>query len=104
MYVNNSRGWTNVKGNQAKYIRGGSTVNVSYDARNRLKTIDGSVNEYWYDADNNRVNMYDHSTNMQYTYDCAGGRSRLVWTNSHLSVVTTYAYGAEGLKIGRAHV
>ena len=51
MYVNNSRDRTNVKGNRVKYIRGGSTVNVSYDARNRLKTIDGSVNEYWYDAD-----------------------------------------------------
>lgn len=47
--------------------------------------------------------MYYYSTNMQYSYDCADGRSRLVWSNDHTSTVTTYAYGAEGLLWSRAN-
>ena len=77
--------------------KNGYYQNVTYDAKNRLKKAEGDYSEYWYDADDNRIDMYDHSTNMKYTYDCAGGRSRLVWTSSHLYEVTTYAYGAEGL-------
>ena len=106
--VNNRRGWTNSNGGNAFYIRPSDTqyktpMNVNYDAKNRLKTIGGSVNEYWYDAEDNRVNMYHYSTNMKYTYDSAGGRSRLVWSSSHLLEVTTYAYGAEGLIWSRAN-
>lgn len=87
-----------VRGNvTAIKTKNGYYQNVTYDAKNRLKKAEGDYSEYWYDADDNRIDMYDHSTNMKYTYDCAGGRSRLVWTSSHLYEVTTYAYGAEGL-------
>lgn len=41
--------------------------------------------------------MYNRSTNMKYTYDCSGGRSRLVWTSDYTYTVTTYGYGADGL-------
>ena len=87
-----------VRGNvTAIKTKNGYYQNVTYDAKNRLKKAEGDYSEYWYDADDNRIDMYDHSTNMKYTYDFAGGRSRLVWTSSHLYEVTTYAYGAEGL-------
>ena len=70
---------------------------MDYDRKDRIKKIDGDWNEYWYDADGNRINMYYYHTNMKYAYDCSGGRHRLLWTSDHLEKDTTYAYGADGL-------
>lgn len=100
---NNTPCTSTSKGSTDTYVQNGQTYSVTYDARNRLEKINGSYNQYWYDADNNRINMYYYSTNMQYTYDCSDGRSRLVWSNDHKSTVTTYAYGAEGLLWSRAN-
>ena len=86
-----------VNGNTATCMINGKKVDISYDITNRLKKIDGDMNEYWYDADNNRINMYYYHTNMKYAYDCSGGRSRLVWTSDHNLNVSSYYYGAEGL-------
>ena len=85
-----------VNGNTATCKINGKKVDISYDITNRLKKIDGDMNEYWYDADNNRINMYYYHTNMKYAYDCSGGRSRLVWTSDHNLNVSSYYYGAEG--------
>ncbi len=92
-----------VNGNTATCMINGKKVDISYDITNRLKKIDGDMNEYWYDADNNRINMYYYHTNMKYAYDCSGGRSRLVWTSDHNLNVSSYFYGAEGLLWSRCN-
>ena len=92
-----------VNGNTATCMINGKKVDISYDITNRLKKIDGDMNEYWYDADNNRINMYYYHTNMKYAYDCSGGRSRLVWTSDHNLNVSSYYYGAEGLLWSRCN-
>ena len=79
------------------YMLNGEKVDITYDARRRMKQVDGGAYEYWYDAENNRVNMYAVQTNTKYTYDCSGGRHRLVWTIDHNYKETIYGYGAEGL-------
>ena len=79
------------------YMLDGEKVQVTYDARKRMKQVDGGAYEYWYDAENNRINMYAVQTNTKYTYDCSGGRHRLVWTIDHNYKETIYGYGAEGL-------
>ena len=40
------------------YMLDGEKVQVTYDARKRMKQVDGGAYEYWYDAENNRINMY----------------------------------------------
>jgi RHS repeat-associated protein len=79
------------------YDLNGTKVNVTYDARNRLKRVNGHYNEYWYDVENNRIDMFYYSTNMIYTYDTSGGRNRLAWSMDHNYAETIYAYGADGL-------
>ena len=92
-----------VNGNTTTCKIQGKKVSISYDITNRLKKIGRDNNEYWYDADNNRINMSYYDTNMKYAYDCSGGRSRLVWTSDHNENVTSYFYGAEGLLWSRCN-
>ncbi len=94
---NGQKYWTSVKGNISSHMHEGKSVSVDYDKKDRIKQIDGDWNEYWYDADGNRINMYYYHTNMKYAYDCSGGRHRLLWTSDHLEQDTTYGYGADGL-------
>ena len=70
---------------------------VYYDNLDRIRSINGSYNGYWYDADGNRIDMYYYSTNMMYSWDSSDGRNRLVWTKDHLLNATIYGYGPEGL-------
>ncbi len=92
-----------VNGNTTTCKIQGKKVSISYDVTNRLKKIDGDNNEYWYDADGTRINMYYYHTNMQYLYDSSGGRSRLIWTSDHNENETSYFYGTEGLLWSRCN-
>ncbi|MCI8610760.1 MAG: RHS repeat protein [Clostridiales bacterium] len=78
------------KGNTTRHMHEGEVVYVDYDGKDRIKKIGGDLNEYWYDADDNRINMYYYHTNMKYSYDSSGGRHRLLWTSSHLEEVSIY--------------
>ncbi len=96
-WMNSIRYGTDAYGNTYRCRLNGQIQNVTYDAKNRLKKINGDWNEYWYDADGNRIDMYFYHTNKRYTYDCSDGRHRLVWTDDHTTTETIYGYGADGL-------
>ena len=70
---------------------------ITYDSYDRVKRVNGDYNEYWYDADGNRADMFYYSTNMMYTWDSSDGMNRLVWTKDHLLNTTIYGYGPDGL-------
>jgi len=78
-------------GNMTRGPLNGGMANFNFDSRNRLRQVETTV--YTYDAENNRIAVYENSVQTKYVINPQAELSQVLIREDHDGTKTYYVYG-----------